>query len=186
MIRLRNIFKYYSNKFVKTYVLQDVNLDIQESEFVTIMGPSGSGKSTLLHILGMLDDASDGEYYFMNEAAHSFSERKRADIHKQSIGFVFQAYHLIDELTVYENIETPLLYKKVGSGERKSLVCDSLDRFGIVGKRDLFPNQLSGGQQQLLGLPGRLSHSRGCSWPTSLPETLIPRREKKSWSGLRN
>jgi ABC-type lipoprotein export system ATPase subunit len=152
MIQLRNVFKYYSNKFVKTYVLQDLNLDIQEGEFVTIMGPSGSGKSTLLHIIGMLDDASDGEYYFLNEPVHSFSERKRSDIHKQYIGFVFQAYHLIDELTVYENIETPLLYKKVGSRERKSLVCDALDRFTIVGKKDLFPNQLSGGQQQLVGV----------------------------------
>jgi ABC-type lipoprotein export system ATPase subunit len=152
MIQLRNVFKYYSNKFVKTYVLQDLNLDIQEGEFVTIMGPSGSGKSTLLHILGMLDDASDGEYYFLNEPVHSFSERKRSDIHKQYIGFVFQAYHLIDELTVYENIETPLLYKKVRSKERKSLVCDALDRFTIVGKKDLFPNQLSGGQQQLVGV----------------------------------
>lgn len=152
MIQLRNVFKYYSNKFVKTYVLQDINLDIQEGEFVTIMGPSGSGKSTLLHILGMLDDASDGEYYFMNEPVHSFSERKRSDIHKLHIGFVFQAYHLIDELTVYENIETPLLYKKVSSKERKSLVCDALDRFTIVGKKDLFPNQLSGGQQQLVGV----------------------------------
>lgn len=152
MIQLRNVFKYYSNKFVKTYVLQDLNLNIQEGEFVTIMGPSGSGKSTLLHIIGMLDDASDGEYYFLNEPVHSFSERKRSDIHKQYIGFVFQAYHLIDELTVYENIETPLLYKKVRSKERKSLVCDALDRFTIVGKKDLFPNQLSGGQQQLVGV----------------------------------
>jgi ABC-type lipoprotein export system ATPase subunit len=152
MIRLRDIFKYYSNKFVKTYVLQDLNLEIHPGEFLTVMGPSGSGKSTLLHILGMLDDPSSGEYFFLEEPVHSFSERKRSDIHKQHIGFVFQAYHLIDELNVYENIETPLLYKKVGSKERKSLVCDILDRFNIVGKKDLFPNQLSGGQQQLVGV----------------------------------
>lgn len=152
MIQLQNVFKYYSNKFVKTYVLQDINLEIQEGEFVTIMGPSGSGKSTLLHILGMLDDANDGEYFFLGEPVHSFSERRRSEIHKLYIGFVFQAYHLIDELTVYENIETPLLYKKVSGKERKSLVCDSLDHFNIVGKKDLFPNQLSGGQQQLVGV----------------------------------
>jgi ABC-type lipoprotein export system ATPase subunit len=152
MIRLCNIFKYYSNKFVKTYVLQDMNLDIHPGEFLTIMGPSGSGKSTLLHIMGMLDDASSGEYFFLDEPVHSFSERKRSDIHKRHIGFVFQAYHLIDELNVYENIETPLLYKKVGGKERKSLVCDILDRFNIVAKKDLFPNQLSGGQQQLVGV----------------------------------
>ncbi len=152
MIQLRNIFKYYSNGFVKTYVLQDISLDIQEGEFVTIMGPSGSGKSTLLHILGMLDSTNDGEYRFLDQPAHNLSERKRSDIHKQYIGFVFQAYHLIDELTVYENIETPLLYKKVKGKERKSLVGDMLDSFKIVAKKDLFPNQLSGGQQQLVGV----------------------------------
>ncbi len=152
MIELKNIFKFYSNGFVKTYVLQDISLDIQQGEFVTIMGPSGSGKSTLLHILGMLDNASNGEYRFLDQPVHNISERKRSDIHKEHIGFVFQAYHLIDELTVYENIETPLLYKKVKSKERKSLVGDILDRFKIVGKKDLFPSQLSGGQQQLVGI----------------------------------
>lgn len=152
MIELKNIFKFYSNGFVKTYVLQDISLNIQQGEFVTIMGPSGSGKSTLLHILGMLDNASNGEYRFLDQPVHNISERKRSDIHKEHIGFVFQAYHLIDELTVYENIETPLLYKKVKSKERKSLVGDILDRFKIVGKKDLFPSQLSGGQQQLVGI----------------------------------
>lgn len=152
MIELKNIFKFYSNGFVKTYVLQDISLDIQKGEFVTIMGPSGSGKSTLLHMLGMLDNASNGEYRFLDQPVHNISERKRSDIHKEHIGFVFQAYHLIDELTVYENIETPLLYKKVKSKERKSLVGDILDRFKIVGKKDLFPSQLSGGQQQLVGI----------------------------------
>jgi ABC-type lipoprotein export system ATPase subunit len=133
-------------------VLQDISLTIQEGEFVTIMGPSGSGKSTLLHLLGMLDNANSGEYRFLDQPVHNINERKRSDIHKEYIGFVFQAYHLIDELTVYENIETPLLYKKVKGKERSSLVSDILDRFKMVAKKDLFPNQLSGGQQQLVGV----------------------------------
>ncbi len=159
MIELRNIFKYYSNNFVKTYVLQDIDLSINAGEFVTIMGPSGSGKSTLLHILGMLDSPNGGDYDFLGEPVHKLSERQRSELHKNHIGFVFQAYHLIDELTVYENIETPLLYKKVKSGERKAMVCDILDRFNIVGKKDLFPNQLSGGQQQLVGIARALISS---------------------------
>ncbi len=152
MIRVNNLFKYYSNKFVKTFVLQDVNLEITPGEFVTIMGPSGSGKSTLLHILGMLDDPSQGEYYFLDQPVHQLSEKQRAELHKNCIGFVFQSYHLIDELTVYENLETPLLYQKIKTAERKSMVADMLDRFQIVAKKDLFPHQLSGGQQQLVGI----------------------------------
>ena len=152
MIQLRNLFKWYSNKFVKTYVLRDINTEIKEKEFVSIMGPSGSGKSTLLHILGILDDPSEGEFHFMGEAVHKLGEKARSEIQKQYIGFVFQSYHLIDDLTVYENLETPLIYKKIKSSERKSLVGDILDRFQIVGKKDLFPNQLSGGQQQLVGI----------------------------------
>ncbi|MNT01463.1 ABC transporter ATP-binding protein YtrE [compost metagenome] len=116
------------------------------------MGPSGSGKSTLLHILGMIDDPSEGEYFFDEEPVHNIREKQRSELYKKHIGFVFQAYHLIDELTVYENIETPLLYHKVSSGERKAMVADILDRFQIVGKKDLFPDQLSGGQQQLVGI----------------------------------
>ncbi|HLA68405.1 MAG TPA: ABC transporter ATP-binding protein [Bacteroidota bacterium] len=152
MIQLRNIFKWYSTGFVKTYVLRDLNLEIKEGEFVSVMGPSGSGKSTLLHILGMLDDPSDGEYHFLNESVHKMKEKERSELHKHYIGFVFQSYHLIDELTVYENLETPLIYKNIKTSERKSLVADTLDRFQIVGKKDLFPNQLSGGQQQLVGV----------------------------------
>jgi ABC-type lipoprotein export system ATPase subunit len=148
MIKLRDITKFYSTGFVKTYVLRNIDLDVNEGEFLTVMGPSGAGKSTLLHILGMLDTPSSGEYSFYDREAHKLSERQRSDIHKNHIGFVFQAYHLIDELTVYENLETPLLYKKVKGSERKGLVCDALDKFGIVAKKDLFPNQLSGGQQQ--------------------------------------
>ena len=152
MIRLKNVFKWYSTGFVKTYVLRDINLEINQGEFVSIMGPSGSGKSTLLHILGMLDEPSDGEYFFSDEAVHKMSEKNRSELHKHYIGFVFQSYHLIDDLTVYENLETPLIYKSIKSSERKSLVADTLDRFQIVGKKDLFPNQLSGGQQQLVAV----------------------------------
>ncbi len=152
MITLKNIFKWYTNGYVKTFVLRDLNLTVGEGEFVSVMGPSGSGKSTLLHILGMLDEQSDGEYHFMEEPVHTLNEKRRSDLHKNHIGFVFQSYHLIDDLTVYENLETPLLYKKIKSSERKSLIADTLDRFGIVAKKDLFPSQLSGGQQQLVGV----------------------------------
>lgn len=152
MIRCKNIFKWYTNSFVKSYVLRDVNLEVKQGEFVSIMGPSGSGKSTLLHILGMLDEQSDGEYYFQEEAVHRLNAKQKTELHKNHIGFVFQSYHLIDDLTVYENLETPLLYKKIKASERKSLVSDTLDRFQIVAKKDLFPSQLSGGQQQLVGV----------------------------------
>lgn len=152
MIELKELEKYYQNKFVKTYVLRNINLKIEEGEFVSIMGPSGAGKSTLLYILGMLDTASNGEYYFYEEPVHKMSERKLSELHKSHIGFVFQQYHLIDELTVFENLETPLLYQKVKGSERKGLVAEMLDRFNIVAKKDLFPSQLSGGQQQLVAV----------------------------------
>jgi len=152
MIRMENVFKYYTTKFIKTYVLNDVRLQIEEGEFLTVMGPSGAGKSTLLYILGMLDEPNQGEYHFNNQAVHSLSEKQRTELHRHYIGFVFQQYHLIDELTVYENIETPLLYQKVKNSERKGMVADILDRFNIVAKKDLFPSQLSGGQQQLVGI----------------------------------
>jgi putative ABC transport system ATP-binding protein len=152
MIKLIEIEKYYSNKFIKTFVLRDINFIIDQGEFISIMGPSGSGKSTLLHIIGMLDDMSSGEYYFNEEPVHKLKEKDRTRLHQQNIGFVFQQYHLIDDLTVYENLETPLLYKKVKGSERKSLVAEVLDRFNIVAKKDLFPNQLSGGQQQLVAV----------------------------------
>lgn len=152
MIILNGIERFYKNGFNKTYVLRNINLKIEEGEFVTIMGPSGAGKSTLLNIIGMLEEPSDGEYHFFDEPVHKFRERKRNELHKHYMGFVFQAYHLIDELTVYENIETPLLYRKVKKAERQSMVADVLDRFNIVGKKDLFPSQLSGGQQQLVGV----------------------------------
>ncbi|WP_143308237.1 ABC transporter ATP-binding protein [Chitinophaga vietnamensis] len=152
MIELQNISKYYPVGFGKNEILKDVNLRINEGEFVSIMGPSGSGKSTLLHIMGLLEEPSDGQYLFQGERVDRMNEKKRTQLHRGAIGFVFQAYHLIDELTVYENIETPLLYKNIPAGERKSRVADVLDRFNIVAKKDLFPNQLSGGQQQLVGI----------------------------------
>jgi ABC-type lipoprotein export system ATPase subunit len=148
LIEMRGITKWYSSGVIKTFVLRDIDLDVNEGEFLTVMGPSGAGKSTLLHILGMLDTPSSGEYRFSGQEAHKLTEKQLSELHKHHIGFVFQSYHLIDELTVYENLETPLLYKKVRAAERKGKVCDMLDRFHMVGKKDLFPNQLSGGQQQ--------------------------------------
>ncbi|MFT5366036.1 MAG: putative ABC transport system ATP-binding protein [Candidatus Latescibacterota bacterium] len=152
MIQLKNIEKYYENGIVKTFVLRQINLEIQEGEFVSIMGPSGAGKSTLLHILGMLDTPSGGEYLFYDQPVHELNERQTTELHRDHIGFVFQSYHLIDELTVAENLETPLLYQKVKGNERKGRIAEMLDRFNIVAKKGLFPNQLSGGQQQLIGV----------------------------------
>lgn len=152
MIKLKNIDKYLDKKFQRTFILKDVNLELEQGEFASIMGPSGAGKSTLLNILGFLDDANSGEYHFFDEPVHNLSEKQKSQYHKSHIGFVFQAYHLIDELTVYENIEMPLLYRKVKGSERKGMVAEILDRFNMVAKKDLFPHQLSGGQQQLVGV----------------------------------
>ena len=152
MITLTNIFKYYNTKVNRTFVLKDIDLTIDEGEFVSIMGPSGAGKSTLLNIIGLLDEPSEGEYLFFDEPVQKLKEKKKTDYHRNYIGFIFQAYHLIEELTVYENIETPLLYKGIKGKERKAIVADLLDRFNIVAKKDLFPDQLSGGQQQLVGI----------------------------------
>src|SRR6202021_2073250 len=156
MIELRRISKWVNVGGKPNFILKDINLHIKEGEFVSIMGPSGSGKSSLLNIIGMLDDASEGEYIFLGNAVHTLKEKQRSQLYKQYIGFVFQAYHLIDELTVYENIETPLIYQDYKSSERKAMVADILDRFQIEDKKDLFPAQLPGGQQQLVGLPARL------------------------------
>ncbi len=152
MIQLKNLERYYKSGFQKSWVLKGINLDVKQGEFITIMGDSGAGKSTLLQIIGMLDAANKGEYNFFDEEVHRFNEKKRTELYKHYIGFVFQAYHLIDDLTVYENIETPLIYRGIKSKERKPLVAELLDRFNIVAKKDLFPDQLSGGQQQLVGL----------------------------------
>jgi ABC-type lipoprotein export system ATPase subunit len=152
VIELQGISKYYSQGLRKTWVLRHVDLAVQPGEFVTIVGPSGSGKSTLLHLLGLLDEPSGGEYSFDGVPVHTLSEKQRTALHREKIGFVFQAYHLLDDLTVYENLETPLLYRKLPGSERKARVAEILDRFGMVAKKDLFPSQLSGGQQQLVGV----------------------------------
>src|SRR5476651_820751 len=152
MLSLQHVSKYYQVGGSKNYVLNDISLEVDEGEFISIMGPSGSGKSTLLNVIGMLDEPTDGYHYFAGHAVHQLKEKQRSALYKQYIGFVFQAYHLIDGLTVYENIETPLIYQDFKSSERKALVADVLDRFQIVGKKDLFPSQLSGGQQQLVGI----------------------------------
>lgn len=152
MITLKNIYKYYDSKFQRTFVLKDIDLEISEGEFVTVMGPSGAGKSTLLNIIGLLDEPSEGEYVFLDQPVHTINEKKRVDFHRHYVGFIFQAFHLIDEMTVYENIETPLIYKGVKASVRKGMIAEMLDRFNIVAKKDLFPVQLSGGQQQLVGI----------------------------------
>jgi putative ABC transport system ATP-binding protein len=152
MIKLKDIDKYIDTRFQRTFILKGCDLHVQQGEFVTIMGPSGAGKSTLMNIIGMLDEPSAGEYFFFDEPVHKMKEKQKSEMHKNYIGFIFQAYHLIDELTVYENIETPLLYKGVNGSQRKSMVAEMLDRFNMVAKKDLFPEQLSGGQQQLVGV----------------------------------
>lgn len=152
MIELKHITKWVNSGGNRVFLLRDINLTIKEGEFISIMGPSGSGKSTLLNVIGMLDEFNEGEYNFIGQPVHQLKEKQRSQLYKSHIGFVFQAYHLIDELTVYENIETPLLYQSVKSAERQAIVADILDRFNMVGKKDLFPPQLSGGQQQLVGV----------------------------------
>ena len=152
MVELKGIYKWVNTRNNRTFILKDINLSVKEGEFISIMGPSGSGKSSLLNVIGMLDEFNEGEYNFFHESVHKMKEKQRSALYKQYIGFVFQAYHLIDELTVYENIETPLIYQDIKTSERKAMVADMLDRFNIVGKKDLFPTQLSGGQQQLVGI----------------------------------
>lgn len=152
MITLKNICKYYDNKYNRTFILKNVDLSVAEGEFISIMGPSGAGKSSLLNIIGLLEEPSEGEYYFLEQPVHKLKEKQKTDYHRDYIGFIFQAYHLIEELTVYENIETPLVYKGLKTKERQSMVADLLDRFNIVAKKDLFPQQLSGGQQQMVGI----------------------------------
>ena len=152
LLNLKNVFKWVTVGGNRIFLLKDIDLEVQQGEFISIMGPSGSGKSTLLNVIGMLDSFEEGEYHFLHENVHKLKEKQKAALYKQYIGFVFQQYHLIDELTVYENIETPLIYQNLKSSERSAMVADMLDRFNIVGKKDLFPTQLSGGQQQLVGV----------------------------------
>jgi ABC-type lipoprotein export system ATPase subunit len=152
MIQLKNLEKCYETRAGKNYVLRQINLDIPEGDFVTFMGPSAAGKTTLLNILGMLDGDWEGEYYLYDHAIHDLKPKERLALNKQYIGIVFQNFNLLDTLTVYENLDVPLSYRNIKGSERVSIVCDTLDRFGIVGKKDLFPSQLSGGQQQLVGV----------------------------------
>ena len=152
MIKLRNVEKSYKSGAGETFVLRRISAEVEKGEFVTIMGPSGAGKSTLLSILGMLDADWRGEYYLMGEPVHAMKPRARIELNKRYIGFVFQQYHLLDDLNVYENLEIPLSYRNVKRKERQAIVADTLDRFQIVGKKDLYPSQLSGGQQQLVAV----------------------------------
>src|SRR3989475_12750592 len=152
MIEVRNLEQFYETGVGKTFVLRRISLDIKQGDFLTIMGPSGAGKSTLLAILGMLDSNWIGEYYFLGEPVHKLKPKDRVELNKRYIGFVFQQYHLLDSLTVYENLDIPLSYRNIKRSERESIVGDTLDRFQIVGKKDLYPNQLSGGQQQLVAV----------------------------------
>lgn len=152
LVALKGIERVYPLKGGPFYALRNLSLEVREGDFVSIMGPSGSGKSTLLHVLGLHDSAWSGEYWFRGEAVHTLDRKKRFELQKRNIGFVFQSYHLLDDLTVYENLEVPLSYRDVPKKERQAIVCDTLDRFRLVGKKDLHPNQLSGGQQQLVGI----------------------------------
>ena len=152
MIRLTNLEKPVKTRAGFLYLLRQINLEIAEGDFLTIMGPSGAGKSTLLGILGFYDHAWEGEYHFQNQAVHRLNPKDRAALNKRHVGFVFQQFHLLDDLTVAENLDIPLSYRDVGKSERQGLVADALDRFGMVAKKDLFPSQLSGGQQQLVAV----------------------------------
>jgi len=158
MIELRDLERSYKTGHTETWVLRRVNLTIRPWEFVTIMGPSGAGKSSLLNVLGMLDDQWRGDFFFDEVAVHTLNRKQRADLARKRIGIVFQSYHLLDDLTVAENIDLPLSYKDIPRSERQSLVADTLDRFNIVGKKDLYPHQLSGGQQQLVGIARAMIH----------------------------
>ncbi|MFZ1203912.1 MAG: ABC transporter ATP-binding protein [Candidatus Acidiferrales bacterium] len=152
MIKLVNVEKSYESGAGRSWVLRRIDLEIGEGDFVTIMGPSGAGKSTLMGIIGMLDGDWKGEYYLLDRAVHKLDNRRRVELHKQYIGFVFQQYHLLDDLTVAENLDLPLSYRDIPKSERQALVADTLDRFQIVGKKALYPKQLSGGQQQLVAV----------------------------------
>jgi putative ABC transport system ATP-binding protein len=158
MIQLKNIDRSYRTGAGQTFVLRRVNVDIREGEFITVMGPSGAGKSSLLNVLALLDDQWQGEYWFREEAVHGLKRKQRSELAKLNIGVVFQSYHLLDDLTVQENIDLPLSYKDIPRPRRQSMVADTLDRFQIVAKKDLFPSQLSGGQQQLVGVARAVIH----------------------------
>jgi putative ABC transport system ATP-binding protein len=158
MIQMKNLERSYKTAAGQTWVLRRINLEIREGEFITIMGPSGAGKSSLLNALALLDDGWEGEYWFRGQAVHELKRKQRGELAKKNVGMVFQSYHLLDDLTVQENIDLPLSYKDIPRRERQGLVADALDRFQIVGKKDLYPSQLSGGQQQLVGIARAVIH----------------------------
>ncbi len=158
MIQFKDLERSYKTPAGQTWVLRRIHLEIREGEFITIMGPSGAGKSSLLNVLALLDDAWEGEYWFREQGVHDLKRKQRAELAKKNIGMVFQSYHLLDDLTVQENIDLPLSYKDIPRKERQSLVADTLDRFQIVAKKDLYPSQLSGGQQQLVGIARAVIH----------------------------
>ena len=182
MIQLRDIEKFYSSGYGKTFVLRRIDLAIEVGEFVTIMGPSGAGKSTLLGIIGMLDTEFQGEYEFLGQPVQRLKPRQRAELNKRYIGFVFQSYHLLDDMTVYENLDLPLSYRDVGRKERQAIVAEALDRFNIVAKKDLYPNQLSGGQQQLVAVARAIVASPKLAWLTNPPAICIRIKARTSWS----
>jgi len=186
MITLHNVEKFFSQGITKAYVLRRIDIDIRPGEFVSIMGPSGAGKSTLLHILGMHDQSWTGEYYFDDVAVHSLDHKKRANLRNRNIGFVFQSYHLLDDQTVFENLELPLSYRDVNKKDRQSIVCDTLDRFQIVGKKDLFPSQLSGGQQQLVGIARAVVANPRIILADEPTGNLHSSQGKRSWRCLRS
>jgi ABC-type lipoprotein export system ATPase subunit len=159
MIQLKNLERSYKTGAGQTWVLRRINLQIERGEFITIMGPSGAGKSSLLNVLAMLDDGWQGEFWFGEQAVHAMKRKERAELAKRNVGMVFQSYHLLDDLKVWENIDLPLSYKDIPRSQRQSLVADTLDRFQIVAKKDLFPSQLSGGQQQLVGIARAVIHT---------------------------
>ena len=158
MIKLRNLERSYKTAAGETWVLRRINLDIREGEFLTLMGPSGAGKSSLLNVLALLDDEWKGEYWFREQSVHDLKRKQRGDLARRNTGMVFQSYHLIEDLTVAENIDLPLSYKDIPRSERQSMVADILDKFQIVAKKDLYPSQLSGGQQQLVGIARAIIH----------------------------
>ncbi|HTA41663.1 MAG TPA: ABC transporter ATP-binding protein [Bryobacteraceae bacterium] len=152
LIQLNNLERFYQTGPTRSWVLRRINVEIKEGDFITIMGPSGSGKSTLLNVIGMLDSGWAGDYYLLEHAVHKLNPKQRMELNRRYVGFVFQSYHLLDDLTVAENLDVPLSYRNIRKSEREALVADSLDRFHIVAKKDLYPNQLSGGQQQLVAI----------------------------------
>ena len=186
LIGLRNIEKSYAHGTSRTYVLRRINLDIKEGEFISIMGPSGAGKSTLLHIIGMHDSAWTGEYYFLDQPVHKLGAKDRAKLHKQNIGFVFQSYHLLDHLTVYENLDIPLSYRDIRKAERESMVCDILDKFAIVGKKDSIRTSSPADSSSSSPSRARSSPIRRSFSPTSRPATCTRARARRSWSSSRS